>query len=254
MKKTLLLIVTIVLAISIMAVGCQKQATQDGTFNDELQAAGKIIVGTSPDYPPFESLDEAGNLIGFDIEVMEAVADKMGIELEWSQMDFSLIISAMNSGQIDAGMSCFTFDPERDVIFSTPYLMSAQAVVVSADSDINTVADLKGKKLIAGLGTTGEKAANEIEGVEIVLPDDYMVGFEMLKNGQGDAVVCDYGVGVNYASQDGFKMLDETLQKEEMSVILKTGNTKLEEAINKAIEEFKQTEEYTALVEKWELD
>jgi polar amino acid transport system substrate-binding protein len=185
---------------------------------------------------------------------MQIIADKLGLELEFVQMDFDLIIAALNSGQIDAGMSCFTFDAKRKVIFSTPYLMSAQAIVVPADSEIAKAEDLKNKKVIAGLGTTGEKAVQEIEGVDVISPDDYLVGFQMLASGQGDAVVCDYGVGLKYAAKDEFKMLEETLQKEEMSVIIKSGNTKIEEAINKAIEEFKQTEEYTALVEKWELD
>jgi len=256
MKKTLLLIVTMVVALSVFMAGCQINAEQagDGTYNDELQTPGKLIVGTSPDYPPFESIDEAGNLIGFDIEMIRAIAAQMGLELEFVQMDFSVIVTALGSGQIDAGVSCFTYDPERNVIYSTPYLMSAQAVVVAADSAIAAVEDLKGKKLIAGLGTTGEKAAQEIENAEIINPDDYMVGFEMLKNGQGDAVICDLGVAANYAAQEGFKMLDEYLAKEEMSIIVKTGNVKLEAALNEAIEAYKQTDEYTALVQKWELD
>lgn len=214
-----------------------------------------IRIGTSPDYPPFEALDEEGNLIGFDIELMDEVAAIMGEEIEYVQLDFSVIISSLNSGQVALGLSGFTYNPDRDVLFSEPYYMSAQAIVIKAGSDIDSLDDLGDKKIVAGLGTTGEAAAVEAyPDAEMIYPDDYMIGFEMLKAGQADAVVCDLGVAQNYASQETYAMLDEYLQSEEMSIIVKKGNDELMTKINAAIIEFKATEAYTALLEKWELN
>lgn len=242
MKKLLTTLVLLTLSAALFAAGAP-------------EASDVIRAGTSPDYPPFETLDESGNLVGFDIELMEELAQIMGVEVDYVQLDFSVIISSLNSGQVDIGLSGFTYSPDRDVLFSEPYYMSAQAVVVRTDSDIEGLSDLSDKRLAAGLGTTGEAAATEAyPNAKMVYPDDYLVGFEMLKSGQTDAVVCDLGVAQNYATQDAFRMLDEYLQSEEMSIIVKTGNQELMDRIDAAIIEFKQTDAYEALLEKWELN
>lgn len=234
---------------ALLLVAAALFATGDAEVENILRA------GTSPDYPPFESLDESGNLIGFDIELMEAVAEIMGVEVDYVQLDFSVIISALNSGQVDIGLSGFTYSPDRDVLFSEPYYMSAQAVVVRSASEITSLDELADKRLAAGLGTTGEAAAVEAyPDAEMVYPDDYLVGFEMLRSGQTDAVIADLGVAQNYAQQDDFRMLDEYLQSEEMSIIVKKGNQDLMDRIDDAIIQFKATEEYDALLEKWELN
>lgn len=251
MKKIILITLCLVL---LFAVACNsKKDTNLTGYEAEIQKPGTLVVGTSPDYPPFESL-EGEKLVGFDIEFMNAVAEKIGVKVDYRQQDFSIIISSLQSGQIDLGVSGFTYDPERDVLFSTPYYMSAQVAVVKVDSDISTLEDLKGKKLTAGLGTTGDEAAKNIENAKVIYPDDYLVGFEMLKNGQVDAVICDLGVGKEYGSMDNFKMLDDYIQKEEMSIIIKKGNEELLKTVNNAIGEFKETDEYTKLIEKWELE
>lgn len=234
---------------ALLLVAAALFATGDAEVENILRA------GTSPDYPPFESLDESGNLIGFDIELMEAIAEIMGVEVDYVQLDFSVIISALNSGQVDIGLSGFTYSPDRDVLFSEPYYMSAQAVVVRSASEITSLDELGDKRLAAGLGTTGEAAAVEAyPDAEMVYPDDYLVGFEMLRSGQTDAVIADLGVAQNYAQQDDFRMLDEYLQSEEMSIIVKKGNQDLMDRIDDAIIQFKATEEYDDLLEKWELN
>jgi arginine/lysine/histidine transporter system substrate-binding protein len=242
MKKLLTVVGLLLVAAALFATG-------DAEVGNVLRA------GTSPDYPPFESLDESGNLVGFDIELMEQIAEIMDVEVEYVQLDFSVIISALNSGQVDLGLSGFTYSPDRDVLFSEPYYMSAQAVVVREDSDITSLNELGDKRLAAGLGTTGEAAALEAyPDAQMVYPDDYLVGFEMLRSGQTDAVIADLGVAQNYAQQDAFRMLDEYLQSEEMSIIVKKGNQDLMDQIDQAIVQFKATEDYQALLEKWELD
>lgn len=242
MKRLLSILIALLVAAAAFATG-------DAEVGEVLRA------GTSPDYPPFESLDESGNLIGFDIELMEQIAEIMGVEVDYVQLDFSVIISALNSGQVDIGLSGFTYSPDRDVLFSEPYYMSAQAVVVRADSDISSLDDLTEMRLAAGLGTTGEAAALEMyPDADMVYPDDYLVGFEMLRSGQTDAVISDLGVAENYAQQDDFRMLSEYLQSEEMSIIVRTDNEELMARIDAAILQFKSTPEYEALLAKWELD
>lgn len=250
MKKKLALIIVLILITALIATACQQDNSD--TLEGQLLKKGKIVAGTSPDYPPFESIDENGNLIGFDIDLMKAIAKEMDLEIEFVEMNFDVIISTLQGGQIDVGLAAFTYDAERDVLFSTPYLISGQAVVVAADSDIATLEDLVGKRIITGLGTTGEEASKEIVDAEIIFPDDYLIGFEMLKNGQGDALVCDLAVAKNYAQLDEFKMLENTLTEENMSIIVKKGNDKLMEAIDAAITVYMATDSYQEIVTELE--
>lgn len=241
MKKFLVMAV-IVLAVSGLLAGCQATET--------------LIIGTSPDYEPFEYLDADGKIIGFDMDLMAELAKIMDVEYEVKEYDFSIIISTVQSDQLDMGLSGFTWSEERDgkVLFSTPYFNSAQVAVVLSDSTISSVADLEGKTIMAGEGTTGMAAAKEIPGTTVTSPDDYPLAFELLKGGQCDAVVCDLGVAQAYAQKSEFKMLDEYLNEaEEMSIIVNNDNTELMEKLNAAIDEFMATDAYEALLEKWGL-
>ena len=237
-------------------------ATVEATnpLDDALLADGKIIIGTSPDYPPFETLSAAGELEGFEIDLMKEVVDILNeqngtnYEIEFKQMDFSTIIGALQASQIDIGLSGFTYSPERDCIFTTPHFGTKQVIVTREDTGITCADDLIGKKVAAGEGTTGDMALIEIvdEG-NVTYPGDYTVMYQALQAGQLDAVVSDEAVGDNYVAEMGLVKCAEALVDEEMSFIIKTGNTVLADAVNKAVETFMATDGYNALVAKWEL-
>lgn len=125
-------------------------------------------------------------------------------------------------------------------------------VVNENNTDIKSADDLKDKKVAAGAGTTGESAAQDL-GIEITRPGDYLVMFEMLKNDQLDAVICDAAVAMNYGSKPGYKVVEKPLKEEEMSIIIKEENTKLTEEINKQIEKFLASDEYAELLKKYDL-
>ncbi|MEA5051652.1 MAG: transporter substrate-binding domain-containing protein [Oscillospiraceae bacterium] len=270
MKKIIALLLVLTMALGLAACGGSAADTTADTAADaaaetpayfaDLQTPGKIVIATSPDYPPYESYDAAGNIVGFDIdainEVIKILNEDYAVEAEWVPMDFSTIISAVQSGQADIGVSCFTYEPEREgqVLFSDAYLKSAQVAVVKADSDMTTIDDLAGKTIGAGSGTTGESAASEIEGTTVTSMGDYVQMFEILKNGGLDAVVCDEAVGQNYASQDGYKLLDGKLVDEEVSVITATDSTELVSALNAAIAKFVASDKYTELKTTWGLN
>lgn len=168
-------------------------------------------------------------------------------------MDFSTIVSAVQTGQVDIGVSCFTYDPDRDVLFTDPYLKSAQVVVVKKGSEITTVDQLVGKNIGAGTGTTGEAAALEIEDAKVTSPGDYTVMFEILKNDGLDAIVCDEAVGLNYESTGEFTVIDQ-LVNEDVSAIVDKSNTLINDALNKAIAQFVESEAYTTLKAEYGLN
>lgn len=227
------------------------------TIVDELLVSGKLIVGTSPDYPPFESYDTSGQIIGFDMDVIQGVVgiinknNDLNLVVEFKPMDFDLIVTSVQQNQADIGMSAFTYNPERDVTFTSTYLESKQVAVVRADSGIETLADLEGKTIAAGLGTTGEEAAKGIEGATVVSPGDYNYMFAALEAGQVDVVVCDEAVGESFVAEKGFIKIEEPLVDETMHIITNKAKTVLSAEISKAVEEFVQTEEYQELLKKW---
>ena len=228
-------------------------------YENEILTPGEIVVGVSADYPPYESLSTTGELEGFDIDMMEELVTYMGTEdkpvkVVWQQMDFSTIITALQSGQIDLGVAAFTYDPERECLFSDPYLESKQVVVLPAGSTITSFDQFEGLTVGAGLGTTGEAAAKEqLIGANVVNTGDYTVMFEALKNGALDAVVCDGVVGENYAEANGFVVMETPLIDEENSVIVRTGNDALLEEVNNAIAQFRASDAYEEFTAKWGL-
>ncbi|MDD2523047.1 MAG: ABC transporter substrate-binding protein [Anaerolineaceae bacterium] len=150
MKKRFLLLVALVL-VAAMLVGC---TTETDSVLDKINQAGKVVVGTSADYPPYEYIDEAGNKTGFDIDLMTEIAKRMGVELEWVDMPFDSLVAAVDSGKLDMSISCFNYDEERDktVDFSEAYYTTEDAFVVTS--------------AFAGTITVPEDAANYKVGVQ----------------------------------------------------------------------------------------
>lgn len=233
--------------------------TDEAAWDSTLIQDNIISIGVSPDYPPYESLDTTNKIVGFDVDFMNLILETINKDggnysIEWVQMDFSTIISAIQMEQVDLGVSGFTYDSERDVLFSTPYTESAAVVVVNPNSDIKTLEDLNGKVLAAQLGSTGEVAAKNVEGAEVNSIANVNIMMESLKNNAYDAVIIDKPVAENYVKNAGFVMLEEPIQDDDTYIIAKTGNTVLMDKINSAIEEVKQSDAYKSLLEKWELN
>ena len=175
-------------------------------------------------------------------------------QVHFVQMDFSTIISALQTGQVDIGVAAFSYDPERQCLFTSPYYLSAQVIVIQKDSGITSLADLNGKTVAAGDGTVGYDAASQIAGVSMVSPGDYLQQFEMLKNDQIDAVVCDEKVAEGFVStSNSLVILQEKLAEDNLCITVKEGNNFILEALNKAVEEFISSGESEQLKEKWGL-
>ncbi|MGN1344495.1 MAG: transporter substrate-binding domain-containing protein [Traorella sp.] len=255
MKKIVKVLLGSLLALSLCA--CNKNEAK--TFEEALLKENTILVGISPDYPPFETLDSNGELIGFDVDMMNELIkiinkqQNTNLTVEFKQMDFNNIIGALQANQIDIGVSGFTYSPDRDCWFSTPYTNSKQVIITREDTGIKKAEDLAGKKVGAGLATTGADAVNEIEGAQLVQPGDYTVMFQALKAGQLDAIVCDEAVGDNYVSNMGFVKLDEALVDESMSIIANKTNELIQQVIDQAIEELVNSDTYQDILVKWEL-
>lgn len=237
-------------AMAATMVGCGASEPEENT----------IMVGVSPDYAPYESIDaKSKEMVGFDIDMVEwfenYLTEEEGVtyNLEFKQMNFDNIITQVQGDQIDLGISGFSYDEKRKVEWSDPYLGSSQVAVVPSNSDIATLDDLVGKKIGVQTGSTGEAAAKEIENAEVAglkAVTDLMSG---LAANQFDVVVIDLGVAQNYVENGDFKLVDGVLADEKNYIIAKDGNEEMIEKINKAIEAFVASDDYQKLCEEYGL-
>lgn len=244
---------------SLLVVALMFTMTACGKGDDSSKDSVTLTIGISPDYPPYESLDTEGNIIGFDADMVALFEDYLteeeGVEykLEFKQMDFSNIVTSLQGDQLDLGISGFTYDEDREVEWSDPYTATAQVAVMPSDTNIKSVSDLEGKKIAAQTGSTGEDAAKAVKNADVVSMDDVQDIFTGLAAHQYDVAIVDIAVGQNYVNNGNFVYLDETLMDEENYIIAKKGNTEVIEKINKCIEKFLASDDYDQLCEKYGL-
>lgn len=136
-------------------------AGQTAATDDSLQKvldAGKLVIATSPDFPPFENLEDDGSIVGIEIDILNLICEKLGVNLEIQQMDFDSILPGLTAGKYDLGVSGFTATEERkqNSLFTDPYCLAAISIVVPEGSAVKTKADLAGKAISCQSGTTAE--------------------------------------------------------------------------------------------------
>lgn len=252
MKNILMLLIMM-----IILGGCV--GPEVSSLEDELLYDYKIVAGVSPDYPPFQSINSQGEVIGFEVDLLSDIIEiinrnnNLNLEVEYRQMAFEMLVSSIHTRQVDVGSSGFTYSAQRDAEFSETFFNSEQIVIVNPDSDIKIVKDLEGRKVGVGLGTTGEEAINDIKDIKIT-NSEYPIMFTALKSGSLDAVVSDLVVGNNYIKEMGFIRLEEPVAIEEMKFIFRHNLRYLDKEFDKAIIEYVKSKEYKELLERWGLE
>lgn len=153
MKKILALVLATVLLLT-----CLSACGKKGVSMADLEKAGELVVATSPDFPPFENL-EGEEVVGIEIDILNLVCKELGVELKLEQMDFDSVLAGVQAGKYDMGASGISVTParEKNMMFTAPYCLAAQAIVVKEGSAVKTKADLKGKTVSVQTGTTAEE-------------------------------------------------------------------------------------------------
>ena len=193
--------------------------------------AEKLTMGSSCDFPPYEYYhDETGEIVGIDVEIAQAVCDKLGYELEIVDMQFDSIIAAVVSGKVDFGMSGFTVTEERkqSVDFSSTYTTAVQSIVIPTGSTITSVDDLFNaeNKFAIGvqIGTTGDLYISgdvEANGLkhDIQRFNKYHDAFAALSSGKIDCIIVDDQVAIAYVeANEGMEILDTAYAFEEYAI------------------------------------
>lgn len=206
------------------------------------------VVGTDAAYAPFESQNEKGEIVGFDIDVVKAVAAKAGIEVKFVNTPWEGIFNALNQGDRDLLVSAVTITDERKqtMDFSTPYFDAQQLIAVPTASKVKKFDDLKKLKVGVQTGTTGDEAASKLLGktnANIKRFESTPLALKELEAGGVDAVVADNGVVINYVNNNAngkFKTVtDASFAAEQYGLALKKGNTELKDKLDKGLADIK---------------
>lgn len=215
-------------------------ASSDAAADFTTVKDGVLTMATNAYFPPYEYY-EGDSVVGIDVEIASAVAEKLGLTLEVEDMEFDSIITAVSSGKADVGMAGMTVTEERlqNINFSTSYATGVQSVIVKEDSDITSIDDLAGKKIGVQLSTTGDIYATDDFGSDYV--EQYSKGNDAvmaLTQGKVDAVIIDNEPAKSYvASASGLKILDTEYVTEDYAACISKDNDALLDAFNSALDE-----------------
>jgi polar amino acid transport system substrate-binding protein len=258
-----------VLAISMTACGSD---SSDGTASDgstgaatadlNLISDGTLTVCSDVPYPPFEAFDKTSDtgFKGFDVDIVNAIADELGVGVEIKDSDFNALQSglALNSKQCDMAASAMTITPERQekIGFSDGYYDSEQSLLVPSDSSIASIDDLDGVKVGVQKGTTGEAYANDnASGADIVVfPSDGEM-YAAIKAGQVDALLQDLPVNLDHQNDPKaagqFKVVEKYDTGETYGLAMQKDNTGLIDAVNQALQDLRDNGDYQKIYDTY---
>ena len=260
-KKIAAMAMAIGMVASLAACG-NTSSKQEGDDNGlKTVESGKLHMSTNAQFPPYEMTTDDGGFEGIDVEVAQAIADKLGLELVVDDMAFNAALTAVQTGQSDIAMAGITVTPEREAVmeFSNTYANGVQVVIVKEDSPIETVDDLANASMIGcQADTTGyiycsDTPENGGYGEDHVTAyDNGALAVMALVNGQVDAVVIDNAPAQEFvAANPGLKILDTEFANEDYAIGFAKGNTALKDAVNTALEELIADGTVQSIVDKY---
>ena len=246
MKKLIALILSALLLLSMAACS----GGSDGMTIEK----GKLIMSTNAEFPPYEMTTDDGGFAGIDIEIAQAIPEKLGLELVIDDMDFNAALLAVQQGKSDMVMAGVTVDPDRQKVmdFSNSYATGVQVIIVKEDS--NVTADTLGDFMIGTQkGTTSDIYCSDDFGAEHVTTyDSSITAVQALINGQVDCVVVDNAPAQELVKANpGLKILETEYITENYAIGFNKGNTQLQEAVNKALAELTADGTIQKIIDKY---
>ena len=241
MKKFSIAMLSMVLAGSMLLTGCGGSKTADSSSDAQDSTTstsadgGTLRMGTNATFPPYEFVGDDGNVQGIDVDIAAAIADKLGMKLEVTDMEFDSLIPALQSDTVDS------------------YAKGVQVIIVKDGSDIASPDDLEGKNIGVQTGTTGDIYCTGDYGQEHVKQfNNGPLAVAALVNDQIDCVVIDQEPAKNYvAANSGLKILDTAYADEDYAIAIKKGNTELLDKVNGALKELEGDGTLQSIVDKY---
>ena len=229
------------------------ESKSDGTAKIKTVEAGKLTLATNAEFPPYEYHD-GDKIVGIDMDIADAIAKKLGLEVQIEDIAFDSVILEVTSGKADIGLAGISATDERkqSVDFSDTYTTSKQLIIVKDDSPIKGSKDLEGKIVGVQTGTTGDILASDIKDVKPERYDKGMDAVQALSQGKVDAVIIDSEVAKKFVEEtSGLKVLDEAFADENYAIAIKKGNKELLDSVNKALSELKSDGTIDSIIAKY---
>lgn len=251
MKKTgrFLLFGVLVVSLSVVLFGCGTKnsgsSTDVGEAGGDAEVVRKLIVGTDATYAPMESMDEKGNIVGIDIDIVNAIAEAAGFEVEYKNYGWEPLFPAVDNSEVDFAVSSITItkDRQKSYDFSDPYFSANQLILVPEDSSVESFADLKDKRVAVQINTTGHIVTRGLLGdtsSKIVAAESMPLAISEMINGNADAAVGDNAVIIDYkANNPKVKVKtveDASFEKEFYGLMVKKGNQEVVDLLNEGIQ------------------
>ena len=244
MKKIIAAILALGLLLALAGCGKQEQTPSSGDLLKDIQDRGTIIVAMEGTWAPWTYHDEQDNLVGYDVEVAKAIAEKLGVTAEFVEGEWDGLLAGLSAGRYDIMVNGVDIDPERQESydFSTPYAFNRTAIITSGSNDsIEYLGDLSGKHTANTISSTYAKLAEEY-GAEVTGVDDLNQTFELLLSGRIDATLNAEMTYYDYMKahpDTDIKIAVLTEDANEIGIPMRKGEetAALREAINKALSE-----------------
>ncbi|MGB5945109.1 basic amino acid ABC transporter substrate-binding protein [Paenisporosarcina sp.] len=233
-------------SVSLALVGCGTDST---TGTGDTGGDKKYIVATDATYAPMEYMDDKGNIVGTDIDILNAIAEELDIELEFKNYGWEPLFTAVSSEEVDFAVSSITITDERKETydFSDPYYVANQLILVPEDSSVTKFEDLKDKRVSVQINTTGHGVVKELLGntsSKIVATESMPLAISEMLNGNADAAIGDNAVINEYKKNNPKVALktveDEAFEKEYYGIMVKKGNKEILDLLNEGIAKLKE--------------
>jgi polar amino acid transport system substrate-binding protein len=233
-----------------------------GVMSCAKKEPAKITIATDATWPPMEMVDTSKNIVGFDIDLMNAAAKAGGFAVEFKNTAWDGIFAGLENGKYDAVMSSVTITDERKktMDFSLPYINAGQILVVKTETQgVTKLDDLKGKTVGAQIGTTGAFEIDKVKAADKITEktyDEIGLAFADLANGRIAGVVCDNPTAAQYALQNDtykgkLKIVGDRFTEEYYGVAVKKGNAKVLDVINAGLKKVLDAGDNKAIEDKW---
>lgn len=248
MKKILLILLVCAVVTGAAFAGGSKE-----------QSGDTVVIATDATWPPMEYVNTDKEIVGFDIDLMKAIAEAEGFEVEFQNTAWDGIFAGLANDAYDAVISSVTITEERkqSMSFSDPYINAGQVLIVRRDqSGVEALSDLNGRSVGAQIGTTGAFEVNKAAGVTLRTYDELGLAVEDLANGRIDGVVADTPIAADYVLQnenykDRLVIVGEPFTEEYYGVAVNKGNTQLLNRINQGLKKVQSAGTVEELKDKW---
>lgn len=263
-KKVILLIITFFL-ISLIE-GCNffgvKEESSEGKSNDDqsvlarIEKSQELNVAFEGTYPPFNFLDDNDEFQGFDVDISNEIAERLGVKANFIATKWDGLIGGLKADKFDIiiGQMTVTEERKKSVDFTDPYVITGSVLVTREDTnDITKLEDIKGKKVGVGGGTTFEEVANSVEGADVKLYKAVSDYIQDLTNERLDVIINDQLL-ISYNIKENklpIKIASDIVNKDEIGMAVNKGNEDFIKKVNTALTEMKDDGTYNEIYKKW---